>query len=277
MEQEKEQTKPENNRKKSKKYEVMRFIVVGVICTLIDFGINYLVTYLLKPLSEKGGAYPYVTFAIATTVGFVISTIINFSLSRNWVFQNVDKNINTKSQKAFWTYFGLGAGGWILGVALMEVGLWLCNLLFKMNLSLDITSNQAGASTFSKAFWAYVICFGLKTLVVLFYNYFTRKHLIFKEPKEEGTASATTEAKEEKKEPAKAENKPEPARPEEKDRLCTPDSFRKILSEEMDKTLGPKPHPLDEKEARAMIQEELKKQNQPETVKKTSAKPTPKK
>lgn len=121
--------------------------------------------------------------ALAYSFGFAVSTIVNFILSRIWVFQNVDKKINTKSQKSFWIFTGLGAGGFFLGLGLQELGTYICSASF----GLDITSvgylnfwKQAAGVTLA---WALVSVLG--TCVTLVYNYLTRKFLLFREPKKE--------------------------------------------------------------------------------------------
>lgn len=175
--------------KKSLSHEILRFIVIGLLCTLVDFGIQWIFNkYVFVGLSSNGSAAgPYLAYGFSASIAFFISNIVNFSFSRTWVFQNVDKSINTKSQKAWWTYFGLGAGGWLLGVALQEFGFWICNSAWSLNLSYDITkvSLWAGLTSLDQSTWAFVIVFGLKTCVTMVYNYLTRKHLIFKKPKED--------------------------------------------------------------------------------------------
>ncbi len=43
----------------------------------------------------------------------------------------------------------------------------------------------------SSAFWFFTLFFGIKTLVILSYNYITRKKLIFKSPKEKNDGQIT--------------------------------------------------------------------------------------
>jgi len=43
----------------------------------------------------------------------------------------------------------------------------------------------------SPAFWYFTLFFGIKTLVILSYNYITRKKIIFKVPKENGNEQIT--------------------------------------------------------------------------------------
>ncbi len=182
-------------KRKSLGREIIRFVLVGILCTIIDFAVQF---GLLKAfdgnLSSIDRSWtPYVSFAIAVTVAFLVSNLINFIFSRLVVFKNVDKNVNTKSQKAFWSYVGLGAGGWLLGLAIQELGVFICiNFLGLTDLSYDI-ANISWGDLFNAggiSFWAFVIIFCIKTLITMVYNYITRKLIIFKAPKKEEALEA---------------------------------------------------------------------------------------
>lgn len=263
-------------RKKSKLHEILRFIIIGILCTIIDFAIQYCLTKFVfaKIIPEQATWGGYVSYGIAVTLAFIVANIVNFGFSRLYVFQNVDKNINTKTQKAWWTYFGLGAGGWLIGVALQELGFWICNAAWKLNLSLDITkiSLLDALKNFDAATWAFIIVFCLKTCVTMVYNYETRKHLIFKAPKEDAPAEeekapaekpsenkVVIETKTSESKPlAQEEAKPSPASQEKKeDQLATSASVRKIFQEEVEKVLGPAPLCQSEDDTRKMVREEI--------------------
>lgn len=183
----------------SKGSEVFRFIVVGVLCTIIDFLVQYGFGRLfVNNLSLEGkvgdvlGWGSYVATAIGVTVGFLVSVIVNFIFSRKWVFQNVEKEKNFNTAAYFWKYTGLSFGGLLLGVALQMLMVWLCNATLGWQLTLDpyqVSMGEEIKKLFSNGSiqdWGFIIVFCIKTLVVLFYNYFTRKLLIFKEPKNNG-------------------------------------------------------------------------------------------
>jgi putative flippase GtrA len=173
-------------RKKNLFNEIIRFGIIGVVCTLIDFGVSFaFIKVFSSNLATQGNWGGYLSFAIAGTISFLISSFVNFIFSRIYVFKNVDKNIETNNQKTFWFFIVLGAGGWLIGIALQELGVWICNVAWSLNLSLDVT--QVSLATIFKgesvAFWAFVVIFCIKTLVTLIYNYITRKAFIFKAPK----------------------------------------------------------------------------------------------
>jgi putative flippase GtrA len=180
----------------SKGAEVFRFIVVGVLCSAIDFLIQYLFGKIfstnLALMGKQGdvtGWGSYVSTAIGVSVGFIVSMIVNFILSRCWVFQNVEKGKNYNTPKYFWTYALLAFGGLLIGIGIQCLCVYICNVLWNFQITLDpygVSMGELIVRLFTAPAlrdWAFIIVFCIKTLIVLFYNYFTRKKLIFKEPK----------------------------------------------------------------------------------------------
>ncbi len=158
--------------------EIVRFVVVGVIATVLDYG-----TYSFLALAIPDAWNPIIETILCTALGFLVSVVANYFLSVIWVFQNVDASANVKSRKNVLLFVVLSAGGLLLGMAVM-VGF---EALATNTLALDINNwiIDFKVSYFrSLAFWYFTIFFGVKTLVILSYNYFTRKKLIFKAPKE---------------------------------------------------------------------------------------------
>lgn len=244
-------SKKEANKKKLS-LELIRFFFVGVLCTVIDFALQYVIVWALSDnLSAINEWTGYVSFAIAVTVGFVISCCVNFVLSRTVVFKNVDKSINTKTAKAFWTYFFLAVGGWLIGLALQEAGVFLCNYLWQLDISLDIANVSWGnlLETGGLAFWAFLVIFVIKTIVTLIYNYTTRKLIIFKAPKEE-------QVENEKAAPAASETTAQ-TYSDPSTRPCTPESLQKIVHEELLSYYGKSQLVINEDEARSLMKEEL--------------------
>lgn len=181
----------------SKLGEVFRFVIIGGLCTLIDLVVQLLLGFAFSTnLSTIGEWGKYVAIAIDTTVAFLISMIVNFIFSRTWVFQNVDKDKNYNTPKYFLVYAALATGGLALGVGLMVLGLYICDAAWGINLGLD-PFNISIKDLFDKggvAFWVYIAVFAVKTIIVLFYNYFTRKYLIFKEPKKKDAIDSASES-----------------------------------------------------------------------------------
>lgn len=167
-----------------KKYlrgEIIRFIISGAVATIIDFLVSYLVASFLP---DSIGVWKEVIY---TTCGFIVSLVVNYLLSAFWVYKNVDKSVNKKSPKNIALFVGLSAVGLFIGIGMMiafraidEHGLhsgfenWLKFITDSKNYSFS-----------SKSFGWAILFFGTKTLVVLTWNYLSRKFFIFKAPKTE--------------------------------------------------------------------------------------------
>lgn len=166
------------DRKQSLIREIIRFVVVGVIATFLDYG-----TYSLLALAIPDTWNAVVETILCTTLGFLVSVVANYFLSVLWVFQNVDQKADVKSPKNMFFFVLLSAGGLLLGLGVM-VGF---EALAANVLHVDINNWISDFSInylASLAFWYFTLFFGVKTLVILSYNYVTRKILIFKVPKE---------------------------------------------------------------------------------------------
>ncbi|MDD3099651.1 MAG: GtrA family protein, partial [Bacilli bacterium] len=94
------------NQKKSLFREIIRFVIVGVIATVLDYG-----TYSLLALAIPDSWSPILETVICTTIGFLVSVIANYLLSVIWVFQNVDQKADVKSKKNIFLFVALSAGG----------------------------------------------------------------------------------------------------------------------------------------------------------------------
>lgn len=258
-------------RKKNGFLEILRFVVVGVICTLIDAGIFYVLMRFAFPwLAEMGGENGwggYAAWGISTTISFLCSAIVNFFFSRLWVYQNVDKKIKTNNAKTFWAYLGLAVLGWLIGLGVQELGVFLCNTYWpELNLTINFTKvswselwNEAGWS-----FWAFVIIFCAKTIITMIYNYTTRKLIIFKAPKKEEeepfdvSPSITEGAVVTAVEPIEVKPVDEEPKPKAKvTNWTTMESFKKIFKEEYEKKnpeYNKKTYSID---ARRIVREEI--------------------
>lgn len=141
--------------------EIMRFLLVGGLSTVIDFLIMGVVLYLSAPDSYDN--FINVFFGtnqdpthfgalFGTGLGFVIGVIVNYLLSVYFVF---NENENVKNVKGFVLFVVLSAGG----LALHELGMWGLHLKFGVNE------------------WIVKI---IMTILVMAYNFVTRRVLLFK-------------------------------------------------------------------------------------------------
>ncbi|MCH3909671.1 MAG: GtrA family protein [Bacilli bacterium] len=276
-------TKDETAKKKSKSREILRFVVIGLLCTAVDFTVQLLLTkYAFGPLFKDVGSWGnYASWGISVTIAFIISNIVNFIFSRTWVFQNVDKSVNTKSGKAWWSYFGLGAGGFLIGLGLQELGVWICDVAWGLNLSYDITVSPWGEllKAGDISLYAFLIIFCCKTLVTMVYNYETRKHLIFKAPKETKAIDASATLKNDDGQ-ARIEDTTTPVLPVQpnfnsdvikdnegkvtitreatlSDTPVTKERFEEIFKQELEEFMGPAPVKQSDEKTRAQVRKAI--------------------
>ena len=81
------------DRSKSKGWELFRFLVCGVAAALSDYLAAQLIVLAMRNVN-------YVTVIIVSTmVGFAVGVVVNYLISTYWVYQNVDKSVQTKSKK----------------------------------------------------------------------------------------------------------------------------------------------------------------------------------
>jgi len=142
-------------------YEILRFIIVGVLATIVD----YLGAQLILWICPTGWTFLFITeIDLATTVGFIFGVIFNYILSISFVFKNVEKASDSKSAKGFTKFVILGIIGLFIGIGIMRV------------FSIFWTEME-------DIWWQFLIAFVIKTGVTLVYNYISRKIFIFKAPK----------------------------------------------------------------------------------------------
>ena len=172
------------DKKTNRGLELVRFLLCGVAAALTDYLFCQLMVLALHNfLSEVW------TTIISTAIGFIFGVAVNYLISTFWVYQNVDKNINTKSKRFIMWFVILSLCAMLLSIGAML----LCNLVVTsawgnenniVNLSvMELIKNNGIRFLKTFIFWAYFISFCIKTLVGLVFNYFTRKYILYKEPK----------------------------------------------------------------------------------------------
>lgn len=166
------------NKKKYLTGEILRFLVTGIVATVIDFLVSYLVASFLP---DTMGIWKEVVY---TAAGFTVSLVVNYVMSAFWVYKDVDKSVDKKSPKNIALFVAFSLVGLALGIGIMigfraidDYGL---HVGFENWLKF-ITDSKNYSFSFWAFFWA-VIFFGTKTLIVLTWNYLSRKFFIFKTP-----------------------------------------------------------------------------------------------
>lgn len=153
--------------KHRKLWEIFKFLLIGGVATLLDFFVMGIVKYLFEP-SNYGNNFIKAFYMksskllpniLGTGLGFIAGLIFNYIFSIIFVFIDSDTK-SAKSVKGFIYFTLLSAVG--LGIHLL--GMYIGNDLLKINE------------------WIVKI---ILTLVVLVFNYLTRKFLLFNKPKTE--------------------------------------------------------------------------------------------
>ena len=169
--------------KTSRKWEIIRFLVIGVVATIFDAGTRLLVAYLLR------NTYEWVATGLSVLAGFIVGVTVNYVFSILWVFQNVEDENRAKTQKSLWLFVLLGFIGLLFHEGLNYGSEALFNLggisIVEGQQSVINTIKDGTWSFFSNLnFWMWAIIFVVGTLIVLVWNYWSRKKWIFVEPKQ---------------------------------------------------------------------------------------------
>lgn len=148
-------SKTEN--RKSRAAEIIRFVLTGGIC----FAVELAVLILLKGRLE-------IDTLIATPIAFLVSVILNYLLCVVWVFRGVENR-------------GTGAKAGFLITSLIGLGLnELLMLLFRLILGEDAVILTLGTKTINM----YVLNKCLATLIVMIWNYFSKRAVLYRKAKE---------------------------------------------------------------------------------------------
>ena len=151
-------------------WEIVRFVLVGGMVTLVDYLCFYLVRAWILPESLfSSGTWNAFSLAIATAVGFCVSLCVSWNLSLLFIFRAVKNKEKASSKKSFFLFAVIG----VMGLILTEIG-----MLILVHTLPEIL------------FFGRTECFGLPwtewlakmvmTFIVMVFNYLGRKLFIFK-------------------------------------------------------------------------------------------------
>lgn len=161
--------------KKQNIWELVKFLITGVVCAIADF----LTTSLFLKITE--GLPNTAQSAISLLAGFIVGVILNYILSTFWVFKGKQDRSVTKSARFIILFVIFSAIAYGLSYGTYE----LCRIVFQntahVNIN-DATIKYILQFTFwgDALFWLYFLAFFLKTLVGLIWNYFTRKYILYR-------------------------------------------------------------------------------------------------
>lgn len=156
--------KESKNTRTSLFWEIFRFLIVGGIATVIDMVTMGVVLYLFDPdLYEHfynvfyGGGEPSVlATVVGTGCGFIVSFFANYFLSVIFVFSEKG---NSRNFKGFFYFFILS----LIGLIIHLVGMYIGYDLLHIN--------------------EWIVKIAL-TVIVMVYNYVTKRILIFNKKRE---------------------------------------------------------------------------------------------
>lgn len=137
-------------------WEIFRFAIVGLIAAIFDFTTCMTVQFIVF----KDNVAIYVTL-VSTACGFIIGVIINYLMSTYMVYKASKSNLS-KTFKGMVLFFVLSAIGLGIGMGLQYL---LYDFLY---------------SSMKISFLTYPVDFVIRTLVVMVYNYITRKVFLYK-------------------------------------------------------------------------------------------------
>ena len=143
--------------KQNRTGEIIRFALTGGICFLVELGVLILL---------KGGLG--LDTLIATPIAFLVSVILNYLMCVVWVFKGA-KNTNAASKAGFLITS-------LIGLGLNE----LLMLLFRWMLGEESVILSLGG----KDIKMYVLNKCLATLIVMIWNYFSKRAVLYRKAKQ---------------------------------------------------------------------------------------------
>lgn len=161
--------------KKENTWELIKFLITGVVCTAADF----LTTALFLKICN--GLPTALQSALSLLAGFIVGVILNYILSTYWVFRGKQDSSVTKSSRFIILFVLFSAIAYGLSYGTYEV----CRIVMQNTAHVNINDaniNYILQFTFwgDALFWLFALAFVLKTLVGLIWNYFTRKYILYK-------------------------------------------------------------------------------------------------
>ena len=155
--------------KKQLMTEIIRFLLVGGLATLVDYCVFWVFDALIFPaVFPQTGFFTTLALVLAVALGFCVGLIINWVLSVCFVFRETEKQVTVQSKKEFFTFTIIGVFGLLLNELGMLLLVWLLPEIALFN-----------TLTFLKMPWKKWIAKCIVTLVVLVCNYIGRKKFVF--------------------------------------------------------------------------------------------------
>ena len=162
--------------KKENSWELIKFLITGVVCAAADFLTTSLFLRICAGLPLPAQS------AISLLAGFLVGVLLNYILSTYWVFRGKQDSKVTKSVLFIVLFIVFSAIAYGLSYGTYE----LCRFFFDKIID-PRSINEANIKYIFKftfwgdaMFWLFALAFVLKTLVGLIWNYFTRKYILYR-------------------------------------------------------------------------------------------------
>ena len=161
--------------KKENTWELIKFLITGVVCAAADFLTTSLFLKICAGLPGPAQS------AISLLAGFIVGVILNYILSTYWVFRGKQDSKVTKSVLFIVLFIVFSAIAYGLSYGTYELSRFIIVKASNININ-DANINYILQFTFwgDALFWLFALAFVLKTLVGLIWNYFTRKYILYK-------------------------------------------------------------------------------------------------
>ena len=150
--------------------EIVRFLLVGSLSTIIDYTTYYIFReWVTCPSFFPSGAWNVFSLLLSTALGFTAGLIVSWTLSVKFVFRAVKDKEKAPSKYSFFLFAVFGVFGLFITEIGMHVGV-LCLpsfALFGVTELLGLPIKE----------WVMKV---VMTVIVLIFNYWARKRFIFK-------------------------------------------------------------------------------------------------
>ena len=161
--------------------ELIRFLLVGVYGTLIDYVVEVWATSIFASwigATENYIAAFFIQFLIII-IGFIVATPSTWSLSAIWAFKD-SATQESKSLRGAAKFTGFAFLGLLGGAIIQFLGYMICLKWSGWGINiLDIDFSTLFGEDI-KVFASYTVVFVLKTAFTTVFNYVTRKFVLYR-------------------------------------------------------------------------------------------------
>ncbi len=139
--------------------QIIKYIIFGILTTLVNWAVYFSLTFLLKPENYPKGSFENAAILnVSNLLGWILSVLFAFFTNRKYVF-----NSTSKDKKSKWKEFVLFVSARALSLLLFDIALY--------NVCIYALNMQHG-----------IVKILMNVLVVIF-NYFASRFVVFRQKK----------------------------------------------------------------------------------------------